>query len=240
MAGDVLSCEAEGVLLYYAYRDLRQCQAEVRDWFEALCCSQGLVGRVRVALDGLNVTLGGSLAALRQHTEDVEQRFGGQAGAAIDFKLAESHGRKNAAAALQSVRRRSASCAGDAACLLAPTCDLVGRTGPLLWPQSQGAKPLTVIEIETADCCLAAPYGALCCCRALTACQCRPARRWCPWAGPYCPPRQRQPSLAAAPTAARVLTAAQAAWRCRCFQLALGMWSLKSSMPCWHRQRQLG
>lgn len=32
----------EGVLLYYAYRDLRSCQAEVRDWMEALCRELGL------------------------------------------------------------------------------------------------------------------------------------------------------------------------------------------------------
>lgn len=31
-----------GVLLYYAYRDLRRSQAEVRDWMEALCCELGL------------------------------------------------------------------------------------------------------------------------------------------------------------------------------------------------------
>jgi predicted sulfurtransferase len=104
MGGHALSGEAEGVLLYYAYRDLRQCQAEVRDWYETLCQRQGLVGRVRVALDGLNVTVGGSLASLRQHIDAVEERFGRKGGAPIDFKLAESHGRKNTSAALQSVR----------------------------------------------------------------------------------------------------------------------------------------
>ena len=68
----------------------------------SLPCLQGLVGRVRIALDGLNATLGGSLAALRQHAEAVEARFGA-GGAPIDFKLAESSGRRSAATMRQSV-----------------------------------------------------------------------------------------------------------------------------------------
>ena len=121
MAGGALSGEAEGVLLYYAYRDLRQCQAEVRDWYKALCRQQGLVGCVRVALDGLNVTVGGSLAALRQHIDAVEESFGREGGAPIDFKLAESHGRKNTAAALQSVRLLAAA-PGLSSLRLLPLC----------------------------------------------------------------------------------------------------------------------
>ncbi|EFN56380.1 hypothetical protein CHLNCDRAFT_57621 [Chlorella variabilis] len=93
----------EGVLLFYAYRDLSRGGAReaARDWFQALCTEQGLVGRVRIALDGLNATLGGSLAALRQHAEAVEARFGA-GGAPIDFKLAESSGRRSAATMRQS------------------------------------------------------------------------------------------------------------------------------------------
>lgn len=139
---------AEGILLYYAYRDLsrpgirdeacqwytQQCQQQVGTTRHRLCLEaalvsplsascllaearlypliqclyaivplrQGLVGRVRVALDGLNATLGGSMAALRAHIASVEARFG-EGGPPIDFKLAESEGRRNTAVMQQSV-----------------------------------------------------------------------------------------------------------------------------------------
>jgi len=67
-AAAAAAAAVEGVLLYYAYRDLRACQAEVRDWMEALCTSLGLVGRVRVALDGLNVTVGRQWGQCADHT----------------------------------------------------------------------------------------------------------------------------------------------------------------------------
>ncbi|KAI3426290.1 hypothetical protein D9Q98_008663 [Chlorella vulgaris] len=94
--------DERGVLLFYAYRDLSSTQQEVCQWYESLCSRQGLVGRVRVALDGLNATLGGSMAALRLHIDAVEARFG-KGGAPIDFKLAPSDGGiQNAAATQQS------------------------------------------------------------------------------------------------------------------------------------------
>ena len=98
-----LSPAVEGVLLYYGYRDLRSCRGEVAAWIEALSTQLGLVGRIRVALDGLNATLGGTLGALRTHAAAVEARFGSaKQGPAIDFKLAASHGRASAAAAAGS------------------------------------------------------------------------------------------------------------------------------------------
>lgn len=124
---------AEGILLYYAYRDLTEpgIREEACQWYTRECeqlvgtaspadpspaprpgcavltaalprSAQGLVGRVRVALDGLNATLGGSMAALRRHIAAVDARFA-PGGAPIDFKLAESGGRRNAAVMQQSV-----------------------------------------------------------------------------------------------------------------------------------------
>ncbi|KAL4448377.1 hypothetical protein ABPG75_005596 [Micractinium tetrahymenae] len=115
---------ADGILLYYAYRDLRRCQGEVRDWMETLCRQLRLVGRVRVALDGLNATLGGSMPALRRHIAAVEQRFGDPAaGPPIDFKLAASAGRKNDAAVSGSKFDR----------LTVSTCKEVVSMGQLGW-----------------------------------------------------------------------------------------------------------
>ncbi|CAM9815405.1 unnamed protein product, partial [Hapterophycus canaliculatus] len=57
--------------------------------------------RVRVALDGVNCTLGGSLAALREHIGGVATHAilrGGD----IDFKLSASRGARNSQAALES------------------------------------------------------------------------------------------------------------------------------------------
>eukprot|EP00887_Chlorella_sp_A99_P007560 scaffold28.g7560.t1 len=94
------SSSVEGVLLYYWYCDLRGArQREAAAWLEALCARLGLVGRVRVAADGINVTVGGRLAALREHAAAVAARFS----PAIDFKLSASlRGRRSAAAAAQS------------------------------------------------------------------------------------------------------------------------------------------
>jgi predicted sulfurtransferase len=45
------------VLLYYCYADLRRTRAEVAEWIELLCLRLELQGRIRVAFDGLNVTV---------------------------------------------------------------------------------------------------------------------------------------------------------------------------------------
>lgn len=52
------------------------------------------IPRVRVALDGVNCTLGGSLAALRRHIDGVKANAILQGGG-IDFKLSASRGARN-------------------------------------------------------------------------------------------------------------------------------------------------
>lgn len=125
---------------------------------------QGLVGRVRVALDGLNATLGGSMAALRLHIDAVEARFG-KGGAPIDFKLAPSDGGiQNAAATQQSVSPMLCTC----------------RSGALLYamllllPRST----FTALAMTLPP---APPSLAAIACRDSTGCRCRPARKWLAW-----------------------------------------------------------
>eukprot|EP00752_Nemacystus_decipiens_P009767 g8723.t1 len=91
-----------GVLLYYKYVDLgEERRSAVKDWYLQHCGAEGLRGRVRVALDGVNCTLGGSLAALRRHIVSVEADTILQ-GRDIDFKLSASRGARNSQAALES------------------------------------------------------------------------------------------------------------------------------------------
>ena len=52
----------EAVLLYYLYQDLRGRAPGLRDWLAATGRELGLRGRVRVALDGLNVTVRAQVA----------------------------------------------------------------------------------------------------------------------------------------------------------------------------------
>lgn len=47
----------ESILLYYCYVDLRACREAVHAWFIKLCEDLQLKGRVRVAFDGINVTV---------------------------------------------------------------------------------------------------------------------------------------------------------------------------------------
>eukprot|EP00884_Botryococcus_braunii_P022116 jgi/Botrbrau1/8589/Bobra.0380s0010.1 len=47
----------ESILLYYCYVDLHACREEIRAWFLHLCERLELKGRVRVAFDGINVTV---------------------------------------------------------------------------------------------------------------------------------------------------------------------------------------
>jgi predicted sulfurtransferase len=53
------------VLLYYKYVDLTGREDEVAAWFRSF--GDSLVGRVRVAADGVNATVGGSSAAIDAH-----------------------------------------------------------------------------------------------------------------------------------------------------------------------------
>ncbi|CAB1109228.1 unnamed protein product [Ectocarpus sp. CCAP 1310/34] len=91
-----------GVLLYYKYIPLgEEGRTAVKDWYVEHCGVERLRGRVRVALDGVNCTLGGSLAALRRHIGSVEAHAALQ-GHDIDFKLASSRGARNSQAAQES------------------------------------------------------------------------------------------------------------------------------------------
>jgi len=75
------------LLLYYCYIDLRAAQSEVCDWMRSNCTSLGLVGRVRVARDGISATIGGTAAAIAEHIAAVQAHplLGGQR---TDFKVA--------------------------------------------------------------------------------------------------------------------------------------------------------
>ena len=89
-------------MLYYAYVDLRDGRREdVRSWYHGSVHALGLVGRVRVAWDGVNATLGGPMADLQRHIEDVRAHplLGGHD---IDFKLCESSGPASSAAVEES------------------------------------------------------------------------------------------------------------------------------------------
>ena len=59
--------ECRDLLLYYAYVDLRSAQSDVCDWMRSNCEALGLVGRVRVAKDGINATVGGECVAISEH-----------------------------------------------------------------------------------------------------------------------------------------------------------------------------
>ncbi|KQJ86306.1 rhodanese-like domain-containing protein 6 isoform X4 [Brachypodium distachyon] len=73
-----------GVLLYYKYAEVPDAPA-LAAFYEARCRALALVGRVRVGPDGVNATLGGRMAALEKHIEEMSSNslFDG-----TDFKLA--------------------------------------------------------------------------------------------------------------------------------------------------------
>lgn len=79
--------EDHGVLLYYKYVNIPDTDALV-DWFQNNCTFLGLLGRVRVAPEGINVTVGGKMSSLEKHITAVESipLFKG-----CDFKLASCH-----------------------------------------------------------------------------------------------------------------------------------------------------
>ncbi|XP_020242439.1 rhodanese-like domain-containing protein 6 isoform X1 [Asparagus officinalis] len=83
--------EPDGVLLYYKYAPVPDVAALVR-FYESNCRSLGLLGRVRVAPDGVNVTVGGKMPALEKHIEALrsDSLFEG-----TDFKLASCDGPSN-------------------------------------------------------------------------------------------------------------------------------------------------
>ncbi|CAM8902012.1 unnamed protein product [Rhodiola kirilowii] len=76
-----------GVLLYYNYASIPDID-QLFNFYESSCGSLDLLGRVRLAPQGVNVTVGGKLSALKRHIEEVKSNslFKG-----TDFKLASCH-----------------------------------------------------------------------------------------------------------------------------------------------------
>ncbi|KAJ7977847.1 Rhodanese-like domain-containing protein 6 [Quillaja saponaria] len=76
-----------GILLYYKYTQIPDLN-ELLGFYESNCNSLGLLGRVRLAPHGVNVTVGGKLSSLERHISEVKSNrlFEG-----TDFKLATCH-----------------------------------------------------------------------------------------------------------------------------------------------------
>ncbi|KAG1326152.1 rhodanese-like domain-containing protein 6 [Cocos nucifera] len=76
--------QGSGVLLYYKYARVPDLPSLVR-FYDSICRSLGLLGRVRIAPDGVNVTVGGKISSLEKHIAEVKSKslFEG-----TDFKLA--------------------------------------------------------------------------------------------------------------------------------------------------------
>jgi predicted sulfurtransferase len=125
-----------GVLLYYKFLDLGSRREEIQSWFTAACEGENFVGRVRVAKDGINATLGGSMGALRRHILALIAHPILQ-GADIDFKLSESMGPRNEACKLESHFH----------CLRVALCDEVVTLGKGV-PLTLGAPHITAQEFH--------------------------------------------------------------------------------------------
>ena len=57
MSVDTAHATGQTVLLYYKYVSLREGRDVIVDWMRSNCEGLGLKGRVRVAYDGINVTV---------------------------------------------------------------------------------------------------------------------------------------------------------------------------------------
>ncbi|EFJ49333.1 hypothetical protein VOLCADRAFT_120801 [Volvox carteri f. nagariensis] len=113
--------EPQGILLYYKYVPLHGNDAEdVQRFYTELCGRLDLRGRIRVARDGVNVTVGGSMAALQAHITAVSEHPVLQ-GADIDFKLASSGGPRNEATRAETKMDR----------LVVRLCEELVTLGPL-------------------------------------------------------------------------------------------------------------
>ncbi|XWS42313.1 hypothetical protein CRYUN_Cryun16bG0003700 [Craigia yunnanensis] len=82
-----MSKDEYGVLLYYKYASIPDLNS-LFSFYHSNCNSLGLLGRVRLSPNGVNVTVGGLLSALEKHIEAVKSNslFEG-----TDFKLASCH-----------------------------------------------------------------------------------------------------------------------------------------------------
>ncbi|CAM6039401.1 unnamed protein product [Sphagnum compactum] len=81
--GEIADGEMHGVLLYYKFVVIPDVPAVVA-WFSSLCSSLALLGRIRIAPDGVNVTVGGTMESLFKHMDAVDAN---PLFANIDFKL---------------------------------------------------------------------------------------------------------------------------------------------------------
>jgi len=88
------------ILLYYVFTPLADPEA-IRLWQRDLCESLGLRGRILIAKDGLNGTVGGDLPALKRYVRKTRQ-YAPFAG--IDFKWSEGTGLDEAGASLDFPR----------------------------------------------------------------------------------------------------------------------------------------
>ena len=70
-----------------------------KEWISKNCSDLNLKGRIRVANDGINAVLGGTLHNLQEHANSVAHHYGTDS---IDFKLTKSSGKKNDAQAIES------------------------------------------------------------------------------------------------------------------------------------------
>ncbi|XP_019704323.1 rhodanese-like domain-containing protein 6 isoform X2 [Elaeis guineensis] len=76
--------QGSGVLLYYTYAPVPDLPSLVR-FYDSNCRSLGLIGRVRIAPDGVNVTVGGKMSSLEKHIAEVKSKSLFER---TDFKLA--------------------------------------------------------------------------------------------------------------------------------------------------------
>ena len=124
MADESISDSDRGVLLYYFYPvarsgsgdDARMNAVEVRftetererlaQFYERTLCEAAVVGRVRVAFDGLNATLGGPVATLERHICDVKTHpmLSALGASDIDFKLQRYGGHRADSANAKQIR----------------------------------------------------------------------------------------------------------------------------------------
>ncbi|GAB2287267.1 hypothetical protein Dimus_021649 [Dionaea muscipula] len=75
----------QGVLLYYKFTPAIENLSGLYNFYESNCSSLGLLGRIRLSSQGVNVTIGGKLSSLEKHIASVKENslFDG-----TDFKLA--------------------------------------------------------------------------------------------------------------------------------------------------------
>jgi len=84
----IVEQESSGILLYCKYTTVPKIESLI-SFFKSNCKSLNLLGRVRIASNGVNVTIGGKLSALEWHIEAMKLNVAFEG---TDFKLAASEG----------------------------------------------------------------------------------------------------------------------------------------------------